>query len=382
MRAALLVISVILFFIAGVNWWAASLGHAVEVKQEPEVVEEKFKVDLSVHESEVSDKIETYFSDLFKHTRFSGAVLVSHRGDVVYKDVKGWSSYLEKDTLRFDNVFQLASVSKQFTALAIVLLKQQGKLNYKDSVFQYLKGFPYKNITIHHLLTHQTGLQNYMYFAETLDRSKKQLTNQEVFEIIQKHKNALKPYWSPGRKFYYSNTGYALLASIVEKVSGQSFASFLHENFFYPANMQQTFVGRDSIADSLSTRGHYFSRRQAPFYYQDAVVGDKSIYSCAEDMYRWDRFLKSGNSIELLELDTAFHFHSRVRRNVKGYGYGWRLWHYPDGRKIEYHTGWYRGYTALFVRIRETDSTIIILSNIVNRSFMRSFHNLVDILYS
>ncbi len=376
MKRALITISFFSIVFLWLGWWIAE-GKRIEHVP----IGNHFRTNVSVSPSVLTPRVETYFKELFTNTRFSGNVLVAHRGKVIYKQAKGWRSYSQRDSLAMEDVFQLASVSKQFTALSVVLLKQQGLINYTDSVAKYLPDFPYKDITIHHLLSHQTGLQNYMYFAETLAKDRRAFGNKVVLKMLKDNSASLKPYWPAGHRFYYSNTGYAILALLVEEVSGIDFSTFLQKNFFEPAKMNHSYVGAEDIKKNLRAEGHYFNRRRVLPFYQDAVVGDKSIYSSIEDLYRWDRFLNSDKGLKLQELDTAFQFHAKAPNHVRGYGYGWRLWHYPDGRKIEYHTGWYRGYTALFVRIRETDSTIIILSNIVNRNFMRTFHDLVDILY-
>lgn len=366
----------ILLFALPILFVASSLPVATEMVPQADPV----RPDTSLQANALSPLVERYFAELTTQTRFNGALLVSHQGQVIFRKAHGFRRIGTGEPLATDDIFQIASVSKQFTALAVALLHQQGKIDYQQPVNTYLPDFPFADMTVHQLLCHRTGLQNYMYFAEHHTDRQTPLSNQAMYRLLVEKPNQLKPYWPAGQGFNYSNTGYAVLALLVEKVSGVGFSEFLHQNFFAPAGMRSTYLLGDSLPSNRLVRGHFPNGSSVPYLYQDNVLGDKSVLSTVDDLFRWDRFLASNQVLDTTLLEAAFRNHSPNRNPARGYGYGWRLWFYPDGRKIEYHTGWYRGYTALFVRIRATNSSIVILSNRVNRSFMRSFHQLVDVL--
>jgi CubicO group peptidase (beta-lactamase class C family) len=171
-----------------------------------------------------------------------------------------------------------------------------------------------------------------------------------------------------------------MLVLLVERVSGEEFADFMREEFFEPLGMKHTSIGRPQSKDFVLCAGHYHNTRQIAPFYQDEVLGDKSVYSSAEDMFRWDRSFSDEYILNNETLKLAFTDWEPDRNGLHNYGYGWRILHYPNGESFEYHTGWYRGYTSLFVRLRSTNSCIVILSNRVNKSFMVTYHDLVAIL--
>ncbi|MDX5437422.1 MAG: beta-lactamase family protein, partial [Pontibacter sp.] len=163
----------------------------------------------------MANQLDSIFTYLHKRRGFNGTVLVTKYDQVIYKGAFGYTDFQRKDSLHTTTAFQLASVSKQFTAMAVMMLKEQGKLRYEDSVQQYIPGFPYQGITIRQLLTHRSGLSNYTYFSDELWPDRRvPITNEDVLQLMEEHQPAV--YYLPDTHFDYSNTGYALLASIVE----------------------------------------------------------------------------------------------------------------------------------------------------------------------
>ncbi|MFA5834282.1 MAG: serine hydrolase domain-containing protein [Bacteroidota bacterium] len=318
----------------------------------------------------IATRFDSLFTSIAQRKGFNGNVLVGIHGNAIYKNAFGYSDLKTKEPLNIQSVFQIASVSKQFTAIAIMMLHEQGKLSYSDTVQKFLPDFPYKNITIRQLLSHRSGLPNYMYFSGKYWKKKKEyLTNENVLSQMVHYKP--RPEFLPDRRYKYSNTGFAMLALIVERISGLPFDEYMEQNIFRPLGMVNTFVYNPNSKKTIEyeTKGYNKNRRKAYIDYLDGVTGDKGIYSTVEDMFRWDQALYSEKIVKQETLDEAFTPASYDYKRDNNYGYGFRLDTLADGSRIVYHGGWWRGYNSLFVRRLDDHTTIIILCNKVNWSF-------------
>ena len=302
-----------------------------------------------------------------KRYGFQGNVLVSIKGKPVYRGSYGTADFRSKEELTKESIFQLASVSKQFTAMSILMLYEQGKLDLDDDVQQYIPQLPYEGITIRHLLNHTSGLPNYMWLVEHKWRSKEEAPyNDEVIDLMAKHR--LNPYFSPGRRFNYSNTGYMVLAHVVEVVSGRLFGDFVHENIFQPLGMDNSYVYSRSLdrkyyKDHLM--GHYTRRwryRVIDYTLNDGAVGDKGVYSTIDDMYKWDEALKANKLISGELKEQAFTRAKIRNRWAVDYGFGYRL-REKDGHKVVYHHGLWNGFRTSFVKYPSADATLIVLNH-------------------
>ena len=313
--------------------------------------------------------LDSIFTQLHKKRGFNGTVLVTKYDKVMYKGAFGYSDFSRKDSLTTQTAFQLASVSKQFTAMAIMMLKEQGKLAYDDSVQQYIPDFPYPGITIRQLLTHRSGLGNYTYFSDELwpDRNKP-ITNQDVLQLMATHQPPV--YYPPNTHFDYSNTGYMLLASIVEKASGKPFATYLQKHIFGPLDMKNTFTYSNNVATLTGkvATGHTGGRRKRSPDYLDTVLGDKGIFSTVEDLYKWDQALYTQQLVKQETLEEAFTG-SRKKKRDEDYGFGWRIKTVESGDTIVYHGGLWHGYATYLLRNPKDHSALIVLSNVPNGSF-------------
>jgi len=171
---------------------------------------------------------------------FSGVLLVADHGKILYHKAKGYKSFETRESLKTTDIFELASLSKQFTAMTIMQMKDAGKLTFDDPIEQYIPGLPYSGITIRHLLTHTSGLPDYQEVMDQhWDKSRIAGNAENIAYLIQYHPPVL---FEPGTKYLYSNTGYMLLASITEKVSGQDFIEYCKTRLFLPADMKNTAI--------------------------------------------------------------------------------------------------------------------------------------------
>lgn len=349
-----------------------------EEKREQVPVPASFTAD-SIRQLE--NQLDSIFTYLHQKKGFNGTVLVTKYDQVVFKGAFGYADFRSKDTLSTQSAFQLASVSKQFTAMAVMMLQEQGKLSYEDSVQQYIPDFPYQGITIRQLLTHRSGLSNYTYFSDTFWPDRKiPITNEDVLGLMEKHQPQV--YYQPDTRYDYSNTGYFLLASIVERASGTSFATFLQENIFVPLEMNNTFTFSDSLlsqAENLAT-GHTRSRRKRRPDYLDTVLGDKGMYSTVEDLYKWDQALYTEKLVKRETLEEAFTGSGVKRRKEEDYGFGWRIRPLESGDTVVYHAGLWHGYNTYLLRNPADHSALIVLSNLPNGS-LKYLDRVQDFLY-
>ncbi len=331
---------------------------------------------------EASLKLDSLFQVLSAKRGFNGNVLISQNGEIVYENSFGYADLKAKTPLTMESSFQIASLTKQFTAMAVMMLYDEGKLNFQDTVQRFFPKFPYKNITIHQLLTHRSGLPEYMNFARLYWKDRKRwMDNQDVMDMLVRYHPGR--VFLPDRNYKYNNTGYVVLACIVEKVSGVPFSTFVEERIFKELGMTHTFFVTSSPGSTaqFTTKGHTKTKRKAEEDYLSGVVGDKGIYSTVEDMFKWDQALYTEHLVKKETLEEAFTAVSYDRWHRTSYGYGWRIENLDDGTKIVYHAGWWRGYNSLFVRRLNDKTAIIVLSNRVNWSF-RNVDRLMDILDS
>ena len=330
------------------------------------------KVLLKIHAKEKAYMIDTLFGNKVKQSGFNGCVLVAQSGQVIYKKAFGFANFKSKDSLHLNSAFQLASASKTLTAAAILLLKDRGLLELSDRVQKYFSKFPYPDVTVKSLLSHRSGLSNYVYFCEPYCQSNSYngctFDNKAVLEVMETYKPAA--YAKPDKKFEYCNTNYALLASIVEKVSGNTFADFMDANIFKPLGMNDTWVHdpKKDASHKNKTSGYNGLGKPEEDTYADDVLGDKGVYSTVEDLFKWDQALYSEQLLKKETIDEAFKGYSNEHKGKRNYGYGWRMIEDGKNPKIIYHNGWWHGYNSLFLRRPADQVTIIVLSNKYNRS--------------
>lgn len=276
--------------------------------------------------------------------------------------------------------------------MAILKLREQGKLNLDDLVTDFFPDFPYPNITVQLLLNHRSGLNNYVYFlvdrkVETYRVKNKKgrwvrrtrtikmpplkpglLTNQDMLDYMIKYKPA--PLFGPDRAFRYSNTNYALLALIIEKVTGQSYPTYMKDSLFTPLGMT------DSYVFSLADTGRYvpsYKNNNVPYRIEklDCIYGDKNVYSTVRDMFLWDRALQEGIYVNQASQTLAYQPYSFETKSFHNYGLGWRLLNSPT-EEIVYHNGWWHGNNTVFTRYIKDSATIIVLGNRYNRNIYQA----------
>lgn len=333
---------------------------------------DKDSISLVYDVRDANKELDAFFQKLHERSGFNGNVLIAKKGRIIYENCFGWADYLHRDSLQIKSQFELASVSKPLTSTGVLLLMEQNKLTLNQTVNDFFPDFPYPGVTIKQLLTHRSGLPNYIYFVDGIwEDKRKPISNKKVIKLLEEHKPAR--YNTPGTRYLYNNTNFMLLAAIIEVVSGQTFPVYMQENVFKPNGMENTAVFSTTEYEDIPTDvvGHdRVWRRSVVQNFLDGPVGDKGIYSTVEDLFLFDQAMREGRVLKQSTLDSAYQGHSDPNRGVFNYGYGWRLFE-KDGYLVTYHTGWWHGFKNLYVRDMEKDITIVLLSNLVNGSLNR-----------
>lgn len=330
---------------------------------------------------QMQHELEAFYNGKLLRTGFNGAMIVARKGVIIFEKYHGYENSRTKTPVMDSSSFQLASVTKTFTGAAVMWLVQNEKLSLEDSLQKFFPAFPYKGINVRMLLNHRSGLPNYLYFCDSLWKEESRfITNDEVIKLMEQHKPPIQHL--PDTHFQYCNTNYMLLASIIEKVSGQKYADFMQQTIFEPLRMTSTFVfDPSSAARAHQTQSHKYNGQFEPDTYFDGVMGDKGIYSSAEDMLKWDQALYSGQLLNDATLKAAYTPYSNEKPGVRNYGLGWRLMVYPDSTKnIIYHNGWWHGNNTVFYRFIQDSTTLIILGNKYNRGIYQAVKPVRDII--
>lgn len=323
--------------------------------------------------------LDEFLSGQAKYFKFNANVLIADKGNIILQKPYGYADYDTKRMLDNNSVFELASVSKQFTAMAILILKEQNKLSLDDSLRKFFPELPYQNISIKQILTHTSGLPDYMDAMEKTWDHKKIAFNKDMIAFFAKEKKPSN--FKPGEKWEYSNTGYAMLSSIIEKVSGKSYHDFLAENIFKPLGMHHTYVyntrrSTNKIpadyalgfvhSDSLNA---YILPDKLPalsmVYWLDGITGDGTVNSTTGDLLIWARALFAH---KLVSEATANEMLSPLapmsaRKGAASYGYGVMVDPNSPYGKVVSHTGGWPGYATMLKNYVDSNKTLIILSN-------------------
>ena len=311
--------------------------------------------------SRYGNEAKFYYETKLKNTGFNGEIVVAKNGQIVFEDYTGLANFKTKDSITQNTSLHVASTSKTFTGMEILRLREQGRLSLTDSLQQYFPAFPYHDITIRMLLSHRSGLPNYLNFMDKDWDKKRMATNEDVLNYMITHKPPVEA--QPDRSFHYSNTNFMLLALIVERITHQPFPQFMKDSLFTPLGMNNTYIfsGRDSMNYVPTLVGN----RPYEITYLDGTYGDKNVYTTVRDLLQWDKALYLHTFVNKATLDTAFTPQSHEKESKHNYGLAWRL--YSNGPEyFVYHNGRWHGSNSSFTRLIGDTATIIVIGNKYN----------------
>jgi CubicO group peptidase (beta-lactamase class C family) len=322
-------------------------------------------------------ELSRYFDSIFMRRGFNGGILVAKDGNIIYEKYAGFADLRAKTPMTDSTAMHIASSGKTFTGMAILKMAQENELSLNDPLEKYFPAFPYPGITVKMLLSHRSGLPNYVYFIPNSKWDKKKYaTNADVLNMLYTDKPVR--LFAPGTRFTYSNTNFVLLALIIEKISGKKFPEFMRWKFFEPLGMKHTYVF--TMKDSLTATKSYAPNGTLWQYdCLEGTYGDKNIYTTPEDLLKWDQAFYTEQLINKPLQDSAFTPYSLERPSMHNYGLGWRLLMIPNGKKVIYHNGRWHGFNAAFARLTDERVTIIILGNKYNSRIYTAARDAYDI---
>ncbi|UCF64140.1 MAG: beta-lactamase family protein [bacterium] len=305
----------------------------------------------------IEQKVETLFEDYSGENAPGAAVMVVKQGQPVLIKTYGMANLEQKIPVTPHTNFRLASMTKQFTSMCIMMLVEQGKITYDTSLREVFPDFPeYGNhITLRHLLQHTSGLIDYEELVT--DTLPYQITDREILQLMKEQDST---YFEPGSEYRYSNTGYAVLAISVEEVSGLTFANFLKKYIFESLGMKNTVAYQKGIS-TVFQRAYGYTVLPDSVLSSDqsvtsAVLGDGGIYSSIDDLFKWDQALYTEQLVSRETLALAYTPHLEI------YGFGWRIDEYKGHQRI-HHTGSTRGFRTIIQRFPKDQFSVIILTN-------------------
>jgi CubicO group peptidase (beta-lactamase class C family) len=348
----------------------------------------------------VSEKLDSYFTTTLNPV--NGNVLVVENGKAIYKKSFGFADFKNKIPNSESSRFNIASISKTFTSVAILQLKEKGEINIDDAVKKYLPEFPYTDITIRHLLSHTSGLPDIELFDDLTD---KVISNQHVLPALNRWKTPLS--FKPGEKWEYSNVNFNLLLLVVEKVSGQTFREYLQENIFSKAQMSDTYILEDYL--HIQKDKNRVINHQLPQLYSENVInvqntifpfvkglhrlsglkGDNDIITTTNDLLKYDQSLYSGILLKQATLDEAFTptklnngepAYTFMNLGKNAYGLGWFIFEDTSKGKIVWHTGGIPGSLSIFLRNISKNQTVVLLDNAHSNGVYKNGVNAMSIL--
>ena len=319
-------------------------------------------------------KINALMRSLSERGQFSGSILVAEHGRIIYEHGFGKSDIKSNVAFTPSTPVYLASLTKQFTAMAIMMLSERHQLSYSDPLSKYFPEFPSyaAKVTIRNLLNHTSGIPDYV----GLGLERPGLTNQDVLRALVGQESL---NFSPGEKFEYSNSNYILLALIIEKVAGQPYRLFLKSNIFAPLGLKDTFV-YDKPRPEFAKRARGYNRFGDDSDYDLLTYGEGGIYSTVVDLFKWDQALYTEKLVKRSTLDEAFTRGKLNDGSSISYGFGWAIADY-NGETIYAHAGRYGGFNTYIKRFPREHATIIFLTNHDFKNMSAIGNALINVLH-
>jgi CubicO group peptidase (beta-lactamase class C family) len=305
-----------------------------------------------------ASKIDKFLNSLTEKEAFTGAVLVAQNGEVLLSQGYGLADRDKNLPNTPQTKYRLAALTKQFTAMAILMLQAQDKLNVQDPICRYISECPvaWQDITIHHILTHTSGMPG---IPDAELPMAKPTTPEQTIALLKDKPLA----FAPGERWSYSNTGYMVLGYIIEQVSGLPYGAFLQKYIFEPLQMKDTGYGQNDGSLAIGYTGYHSEWTEADYVDVTVPYAAGGLYSTVEDLYRWDQALYTEQLISKELLDVMFTPYVPAPDFADmEYGYGWVIGEAND-HQIVWHPGGFDGFAADIDRYIDDKVTIIVLSN-------------------
>ena len=318
--------------------------------------------------SRFSEQCDKMLSGQFKSSEPGAAALVARKGRILYAKAFGMANMELGVPMQVGSVFKIGSITKQFTAVAILQLVEKGKIHLEDEITKFIPDYPTRGtrITIEHLLTHTSGIRNYATIRDTTGRGALDFTPREMVDYFKNEPMRFEP----GTKWEYSNSGYVLLGAILEQVTGKSYGDYLEENIFKPVGMSHSYYAGDkglvmNRADGYAKNDRGFVH--VPYLSMTQPYAAGSILSTVEDLFRWNRALLSGRLVGKEMLAKAWSRYKLADGTETNYGYGWRLGFIQESPSL-WHGGLINGFITMALYLPTEDVFVAVFSNSQNNS--------------
>jgi CubicO group peptidase (beta-lactamase class C family) len=362
-----------------------------------------------------AQKLDDYFTNLAKEGEINGSVLVAEGGKALYEKSFGYADVEAKKLNTRDTEFQLASITKTFTAVAVLQLKEKGKLSLDDKFVKYFPDFPYPEINLRHMLSHTSGLPDLELFDKLIAENPDRIyENKDIIPVMKKAQIPLK--FQPGEKWFYCNFNFDLLALLVEKLSGRKFEDYLKKNVFEPAKMTRTYVKSALInpnptpnlaynhaypflfsSELASVDKKFTNPRDKKFFYNHGFIGDSNVYSTTGDLLKFDAALYDAVLLKNETLEEALtptklnngelnrHPPGPSGKGIGGMGIafnglGWFIFEDTSMGKIVWHSGGMPGIVTIFLRNVAKKQTVVVLDNAFSAGLYRKGLSAMNIL--
>ena len=336
-----------------------------------------------------SDQVDASIAPFLANNQFSGVITIAREGKIIYQKTTGYRDFASRTPLKKTDLFELASVSKQFTSMVIMLLQEKGQLQFDDPVEQYLD-IPYKNITIRHLLTHTSGLPDYQAIMDEHWDKSMVANNDDILNYLRRY--APPTRFVAGSQYEYSNTGYVLLASIAEKASGRDFTEICRTEIFQPLGMKDTDLRTPAERSAIPhfAKGHIADKTGTNFLPADSFPssnytiwlghreGPGRISSTTPDLLKWDAALRQHRLVKKETLEQAYTPQTLNNGELSMYGFGWDIMDNDPEHRVVGHNGDNPGYKTQIIRSLHNQTTLIVLSN----NAPAAFEKMIDALQS
>ncbi|MCW3119857.1 MAG: serine hydrolase [Chitinophagaceae bacterium] len=314
-------------------------------------------------EHKLTSEFDRLLGEQFRSNETGAAVLVARKGKVIYKKAFGMANLELNMPMQEESIFKIGSITKQFTAIAILQLMEQGKLTLQDAITRFIPDYPMqgKTITIEHLLTHTSGIQDFTSIPDSVNRLAMDYTPKEMVDYF---KNQPMRF-APGTKWEYSNSGYFLLGYIIEKITGNSYANYLEQNIFKPLGMTNSQYASDSRVIKNRVDGYIKSNQgfeNAPYESMTHPYAAGAIQSTVEDLFKWNQAVHSYKLVKKETLDKALSRYKLTDGKETAYGYGWRLGSVYDIPSI-WHGGLVSGFISMETYLPREDVFVTVFSN-------------------
>ena len=308
-----------------------------------------------IEKEEFAERINAIVSRYHDKGEFDGTILVADSNEIIFKGAYGLANREKNISHTLESQFYLASVSKQFTATAILLLVQSGDIQLDDRIRVYLPELPeiYQEITFRNLLNHTSGIPDYYNFARLF----KGFTNSDVLKTLS---SVEELEFEPGTQYNYSNSGYVLLSILVERISGSSFADYLNDNALQKAGLESTII-YDQYAKEPESRVTGYRNDGKLTDYKFRTTGGGGIFSNVEALYIWHQALSMNSLINKDLINLAYQPTILKDSKIEYYGFGWFI--DPDDPQHVRHDGTLEGFRTFYDRQLDTGHVIVLLSN-------------------